>query len=284
MLSYLLPWEFSATWTLACVAAIALYLRGMWVRRRHGQRVGIWRSFSFLLGVVAIYAVTQTHYDYLAQFMFFAHRAQHLVLHHAAPFLIALAAPLPMLAAGMPIWLKGLPGLSNAARMLRPLYRLLQHPIIAPLLFVGLIYFWLIPTVHFDAMLSSQLYQIMNWSMALDGLLFWWLMLDPRSKEQGGLGYGIRIGALIAVVPPQIVLGAYITFSDSVIFDVYSVCGRAWPLAPLVDQQIGGLIVWIPASMMSLLGTLIVLRYILRKRKDDGGDFVMEREQEHASV
>lgn len=265
-LSYLLPWEFSPIWTLACLTGTGLYVRGLWRRRRSGKHEGFWRPFAFLIGVVAIYAVSQTHFDYLAQYMFFVHRGQHLVLHHLAPFLIALAAPLPVLAAGLPHWVSGFPGFSMTSQVLRPWYRLLQHPVVAPLLFVGLIYFWLIPHVHFDAMLSQRLYQLMNWSMLLDGLLFWWLILDPRPPAKGGLGHGARIIALLAVVPPQMLLGAYLTFSDNVLFDVYAVCGRAWPLAPLTDQRLGGLITWIPATMMSVLAILIIIGRLLSKR------------------
>lgn len=196
--------------------------------------------------------------------MFFTHRAQHLVLHHAAPFLIALAAPLPVLADGLPTRIRHFPGGSLATRLLRPAYRTLQHPLIAPMLFVGLIYFWLIPEIHFDAMLSSGLYQVMNWSMVLDGLLFWWLILDRRSPQQGGLGYGKRIALLVAVIPPQILLGAYIAFSQEVMFDVYEVCGRAWPLAPLDDQRLGGLLTWVPATMMSAIGVLVILSFLNR--------------------
>jgi putative membrane protein len=261
--AYLLPWEFSPAWATACLVAAGWYLCGLQRQRSSGQTTGFWRPLAFLLGVGAIYAVTQTHYDYLSQYMFFTHRAQHLVLHHAAPFLIALAAPLPVLAAGMPNRIRHFPGRTLAGRIMGPPYRLLQHPAIAPLLFVGLIYFWLIPEVHFDAMLSRQLYQIMNWSMLLDGLLFWWLVFDTRTPQQGGLGYGMRILALLVVIPPQILLGAYLTFSENVLFDVYAVCGRAWPIAPLTDQRLGGLITWIPASMMSVVGILIVMRSIL---------------------
>lgn len=269
MLDYLLPWEFSPSWMLASLSATGLYLRGMSVIRARGGSCGVWRPLAFFLGVAAMYAVTHTHYDYFAQYMFFTHRGQHLVLHHAAPFLLALAVPWPVLAAGVPAPLKHPPGKSLAVAILRPIYRFLQHPLVAPFLFVGLIYFWLLPEVHFDAMLSRDLYQVMNWSMALDGLLFWWLMLDPRTKAEGGLGYGARIAALIAIMPPQIILGAYITFSERVIFDVYEVCGRAWPLMPLTDQQLGGLLTWVPAAMMSMVGCLIVLGYLLRGTGDN---------------
>ena len=113
-------------------------------------------------------------------------------------------------------------------------------------------------------MLSADLYQAMNWSMVLDGLLFWYLILDPRPRGQGALlGYGTRIIVLWAIILPQIALGAYIGLSRSV-FDVYDVCGRAWPLSPITDQQIGGLITWIPSSMMSAVAMLVVLRFWLR--------------------
>ncbi|ELY20529.1 cytochrome c oxidase assembly protein [Vreelandella titanicae] len=102
-LSYLKPWEFSLTWATACVLAIVLYFRGLRQRQQLGESTSIARILAYLLGVAAIYGVTLTHYDYLAQYMFFAHRAQHLVLHHAAPFLIALAAPLPVLIEGLPM-------------------------------------------------------------------------------------------------------------------------------------------------------------------------------------
>lgn len=254
---------------MVCLLAIVVYLRGLRQRQQRGERTGAGRTLAYLLGIVATYGVTQTHYDYLAQYMFFTHRAQHLVLHHAAPFLIALAAPLPVLADGLPQQVKTFPGRQCAARLLRPCYRLLQHPLIAPVLFVGLIYFWLIPEVHFDAMLSADLYQVMNWSMALDGLLFWWLILDRRTPQQGGLGYGKRIAILLAVIPPQIVLGAYIVFSEEVIFDVYEVCGRAWPLDPMDDQRLGGLLTWVPASMMSAIGVLLILGFLFRDARNE---------------
>ena len=264
--SFFLPWEFSPTVLIACGSALGFYLRGLHLRHAAGIRQGLLRPLAFVLGVVLIYFVMQTHYDYLSQHMFFVHRAQHLILHHLGPFLILLAEPQPVLARGLPK--------AMYANVLRPawrspltrrIYRTLQSPVLASLLFVGLIYFWLTPSIHFDAMLSADLYQAMNWSMVLDGLLFWYLILDPRTRQQGALlGYGTRIIVLWAIILPQIVLGASIGLSRSVLFDVYDVCGRAWPLSPITDQQIGGLITWIPSSMMSAVAMLVVLRFWLR--------------------
>jgi putative membrane protein len=139
---------------------------------------------------------------------------------------------------------------------------MLQNWLVAPVLFVGLIFFWLTPSIHFDAMLSAPLYLVMNWSMLLDGLLFWALMLDPRSRAEGALiGLGPRIFLLLAAALPQIYLGADIGLATRELFDVYTVCGRAWAISPLEDQSLGGLITWIPAAMMHLLGVLVLLSY-----------------------
>jgi len=259
---FLIPWEFSPTVLLLCAGSVLLYVRGLRHASGEATSPGFWRIAAFFVGLTSIYAFLQTHLDYLSQHMFWIHRLQHLVLHHAGPFLIALAAPLEIMALGTPRWLRrGLfaPVFNNPLTL--RLYRLLQHPVVAPLLFTGLIGFWLIPSVHFKAMLSLARYDVMNWSMLIDGLLFWWLIVGPE-KHTGlkPLGYGTRIIMLWAIMLPQIAIGAYIALSSTILYTSYSVCGRAWPIAPMTDQDIGGLITWIPAAMMSAVGALVVLR------------------------
>ncbi len=261
-LAFLRPWDFAPTVAASVVLAVGFYCLGM----ARGARPGLWRTCAFGVGVAVMYAVSHTQLDYYGQYLFAGHRAQHLALHHLGPFLIALSAPAPVFATALPAhWTKPLRArLGPIPGMIRSVYRTLQNPFIAGFLFVGLIYFWLWPEVHFDAMLSADLYWIMNWSMALDGLLFWWLVFarDP-SGVTPHLAFGKRILMLALVVPPQILLGAYIFFSDRNLFEVYAVCGRAFPIDPITDQQIGGLITWIPASMMSVLGVIILLAFRL---------------------
>ncbi|MGD8547040.1 MAG: cytochrome c oxidase assembly protein [Thiohalophilus sp.] len=274
IVTLLTPWEFSPTVLASCLLAVILFWRGILVRKREGKRTGFWRTLSFYTGLVLVYVVMQTYIDYLSQHMFWVHRAQHLVLHHLGPFLIMLATPHEVLGRGLPgrwredfllpIWNCG---------PVRVTYRFLQHPVVSPLLFVGLIYLWLIPEVHFEAMLSETRYKLMNWSMLLDGLLFWWLMLDPRQPHrQRTLHYPIRILILWVVMMLQIIIGAYIALSDEVLYDVYNVCGRAWPISPHTDQVIGGLTTWIPAAMMSVIGILLVIRlWMHQSRVQDAG-------------
>lgn len=269
IMTFLTPWEFSPTVLAVCALTIILYLRGL--ARSHGAGIPVnpWRIIAMLVGVVSIYAFMQTYLDYLSQHMFWVHRLQHLVLHHVGPFLIALSAPYEILNRGCPAWLRNtvfLPFWRNPVT--RTLYRVIQNPVIASLLFVGLIAFWLTPALHFTAMLSLERYEAMNWSMTIDGLLFWWLMVGPN-KQTLSLGYGTRIIALWAVMLPQMIIGAYIALNSHVLYDVYSVCGRAWPISPIVDQQVGGLITWIPGSMMSVIAMVIVLSRWLRERKQE---------------
>ena len=102
--------------------------------------------------------------------------------------------------------------------------------------------------------------------MLIDGFLFWWLVLGPEWHGEAK-GFKIRIAMMLVVVVPQQLLGAYITLTDSIIYDVYDVCGRAWPISPMEDQIYGGIVTWIPASMMSVLGLVLVLRRRLNYQK-----------------
>jgi len=268
-LAFLLPWEFSPAVFALCLGAMVLYGRGLH-RTPPGERPHPARRIAFFTGWGLIYLVMQTQVDFLSQHMFFIHRLQHLVLHHLGPFLVALSQPLATLARGLPDRL--------GERVFTPFwrhpvtrtgYRLLQNPVVAPVLFVGLLYLWLTPSIHFAAMLSARYYALMNWSMLLDGLLFWSLVLDPRSRRQGALfGFGLRIGIVLLAIPPQIILGSFIGLSQQDLFDVYQVCGRAWALDPHSDQIYGGLITWIPASMMHVVGALILIGRWMRS--DEG--------------
>ena len=262
LIEYLAPYDFSPLTVLSFMLVLGFYGVGL-LRMPEEDRPGSVRIMVFVLGVLIAYGVMQTRFDYYSQYMFFVHRGQHLVLHHLGPILIALSNPLPV----MQFWYRQIsPGLKSRLRPLGWVYRFLQHPLIASVLFVGLIYFWLWPPIHFDAMLSRNLYWVMNWSMLIDGVLFWWLIFDPRPPAiTSSLGYGKRILLLALVAIPQMVLGAMIVFSRGMVYDVYEVCGRAWPMAAETDQLVGGMLTWIPPAMMSILGILIILRRAMRE-------------------
>ncbi len=265
MLEYLAPYEFYPEVVAFCALAALAYGRGLRARRAAGLPVAVAPAIAFYVGLALTYAAMHTYIDYLAQYMFWVHRAQHLGLHHLAPFLMVLGRPHEVLPYALSAGPRARAGRVLAHPLVRVPYRVLQQPAIASFLFVGIIYFWMMPELHFDAMLSQQLYRVMNASVFLEGLLFWWLIVDPRGRLDGGLGFGTRILMLWMVMIPQIALGAYVGLANVELYDVYSVCGRAWPLSPMTDQRLGGLITWIPAAMMSVIGALVVFRLWLRE-------------------
>jgi putative membrane protein len=254
-LPWWMPWEFS--W----LAFFAMWLTLWWFYRGVAlsppeERPSVLRRVVFTIGMVAIYGVLQTRFEYLAQHMFFFNRMQHSVMHHSGPFLIALVWPGAMILRGMPAPLRRL----TEHRVVRAVFAVVQQPLLAAFLFVGLLALWLYPPVHFHAMLNLTLYDIMNWSMIIDGVLFWSLILDPRPKPPAHTSFGMRAAMVCIVIFPQIAIGASIVFAGGDIYPSYDLCGRFYTtISATYDQMVGGLIVWIPGSMMSLIGLLFLL-------------------------
>ncbi|MDE2139555.1 MAG: cytochrome c oxidase assembly protein [Gammaproteobacteria bacterium] len=261
-LQWWIPWEPSATVVVVFAAAVWLYARGVW---RSPLSAPWRRQLLFWAGMLILYTGLHTRLDYYAEHEFFIHRIQHVGLHHLGPFLIALAYPGVTMRRGLPLNWRLRLRVGVRWTPVRWLFNVLLHPLVAAVLFVGLIYLWLWPAVHFDAMLDWRLYHVMNYSMAADGMLFWWLILDRRTRPPARLSPGMRVFLALAVIVPQIVLGAYLSLTRSDLYPIYSLCGRAFAgISPLQDQHLGGLILWVPSSMMSVLAALIAFSHWLR--------------------
>ncbi len=247
-----LPWEFHWPEFLVLTLALAWFARGL---KRVATPPPLWRQICFVAGVIAFYVVLQTRMDYYAQHLFFMHRWAHFVLHHAGAFAIAMGMSGEVVFAGLPDFLKPI----VSARPVRKLVDILQHPVIAPMLFVGLLYFWLLPSIHSYVMLNEPLYEVMNWSMAINGVMFWSLILDPRPKPPARLS-SLGRGALILVIElPQMVLGAILSLSMTDYYPVYTICGRVMDMTALNDQHYGGLIIWLPGTLTSFAAMIVVL-------------------------
>jgi putative membrane protein len=96
--------------------------------------------------------------------------------------------------------------------------------------------------------------------MVLDGVLFWALVLDPRPHPPARVSYGVRAALAFGVMFPQIALGAFITFARTDLYPYYDLCGRLFPsIGPLLDQHTGGIVIWIPPAMMSVVAVVLVV-------------------------
>jgi putative membrane protein len=249
-----LPWEFSWPEYLAVTLTFIWFARGLKLLPKD-QHPPLWRLICFGAGVASFYVVLQTRIDYYAQHMFFVHRWAHFVLHHAGAFLIALGMSGPVLWAGLPDFLKPV----IRSRPVQGTLSFLQHPVMAPFLFVGLLYFWLIPAIHTRVMLDANLYELMNWTMAINGVMFWSLILDSRAKPPARLSHLMRAALILVIELPQMLLGAILSLSTHDFYPVYTICGRVLDMTALNDQHYGGLIIWLPGTLTSFAAMIVVL-------------------------
>lgn len=250
------PFEFSWWEYLAAALALCWYGRGLAAT----DRPSAWRQAAFFLGLLLMYGALQTRFDYAAQHLFSLNRTQQILVHDLGPFLIGLSAPAATIARGAPVWAQRYAGSRTVRAAMAPLAR----PVIASLLFVGVFYFWLIPPVHFRAMLDARLYEVMNASMVLDGLLFWLIVLDPRPQPPARWSFATRAGMAFGVMTPQTLLGAVITLAPRDLYPSYTLCGRLFPIDTMTDQHLGGLVSWIPPLLISAAAVLILLLRVMQ--------------------
>ena len=254
------PWDFSWPAFLAAGFCLLWFIRGLH-RTTTGARLPPWRCWCFLLGFASLYAVLLTRFEYIAQHMFFLNRMQHTVLHHVGPFLVALSWPGATIARGMPASLRRCCESVAVRLLLRPF----QQPLLAVMLFEGLLFLWLAPPITFRAMFDWRLYEIMNASMVIDGLLFWFLVLDPRPCPTAPIGFFTRLCLAFLIIFPQIGLGTAIGLAQHDLYPSFALCGRVFPgIDPLLDQQIGALVLWVPAGMMSAFSAVLIMGRMFR--------------------
>jgi putative membrane protein len=265
-LPFWMPWDFSWPEYLAFSLTLLWFFRGL-MRAPPRARPPLWRRIAFFAGLALLYGAMQTHFDYMAQHMFFLNRIQHVVMHHIGPFLAALGCSGETIRRGMPQRLRR----AVESRFVTVFMNIVQQPFVAAFLFVGLFYFWLIPPVHFRAMIDPNLYAVMNWSMVIDGLFFWCLVLDPRPMPPARVSFAARLVLDAAVMFSQIILGALIAFASRDLYPFYNLCGRLYPsIGALADQHIGGIVIWIPPAMMSAIGGLVILNFYRLQEERNG--------------
>lgn len=257
-LIWLKPWEMSPTLVACFLISGWLFIRGSRI-----HRVSKARQTFFWLGWLCLYLSMHTMLDYFAERMFFMHRIQHLVLHHMGPLLIMAAYPGSVLRAGLPLFWRVRLHRFNQTSAGQLIIGIFTNPILVPTLFIFLVVIWLIPSVQFFSMLDWRLYRLMNWSVVVTGLLYWNLILDRRPCPPAAMSPGGRVISPIITMAPQMVAGAIIAFTESDLYPLFDLCGRAIGMTPQTDQMIGGLTMWIPAAMTEVIGLMVALRNLM---------------------
>ena len=260
----LLVWSADPAALLLIPLAALLYARGLaslGSRRRFHDG---WRPRSFYAGLAVALAAFAGPLDHLAGELFLAHMAQHVLLILVAVPLVLLGAPVVPIMRGVPRAVR-----RNALipllklRAVRGLLRLASQPLVAWGLFVGAFLGWHVPAAFEAATASEAVHVLEHASFAIGAYLFWWNIVDPLPLK-ANLSYLARVPYIFMTVVPNFALGAFLTYAPSAWYGAYEASATRYGMTGLEDQQLGGVIMWIPGSF--IIGTALVIDLALAVR------------------
>ena len=252
-------WNWNPLTTLLLCMVAYVYLNGLsnWTRPSHP--ISRWQRVSFFSGLFVIFIALQSPLDNLSEHMLSFHQLQHFMLRMLAPLLILLGAPLTPMLRGLPPWmLRGVVRPVVRNDFARAAYDKLTNPVISTLIFMGTLYLWQIPGGFNLALRNEFVHALMHMTMMSSGFIFYWAVIDPAPRRSR-VHYGLRVLYLGLIVLPNTILGAVITFSKSLVYTGYADVYRPFDMSLITDQQIGGLLLWVPGDMMSVLAAGIVM-------------------------
>jgi cytochrome c oxidase assembly factor CtaG len=252
-------WDISLIVGFVLVIGGYLYAAGPLRRTRHlGPPVPLSRGLAFLLGADICFLALFSPLDALADtYLFSAHMLQHMLLSFAGA---------PLMVFGIPGWL-----LRSLLRY-RPIlaiWKILTHPVVTSLLFSANLWLWHAPLLYNATLYNPQLHIICHLLYIATGMLFWWPLLGPAQGAWPPLSLGGKLAYLFFNDMPMVLLGAGLTFMPP-LYAPYLHAPRLWGITPALDQQLGGLLMWIVGSIFFIvLASLIFLRWMLQQENAD---------------
>ena len=256
-------WSWEPWVITSLVLASALYASGaarMRARTRPGRGVRTWQLWSYAGGTIALILALVSPLDAMGSVLFSAHMVQHTVLLLLAPPLLVAGAPLvPMLWALPPAWRRAI-GRTTKRPTVRRAWRVLTRPAVAWLIHAVALWAWHLPTLYEATITSDLVHAAQHASFLGSALLFWWVVL-PRALPRGGTARAEAGVGMLMVFTTAIhsgALGALLTLASRPWYPAYAATVRDWGLTLLEDQQLAGLIMWIPPSVFYLLAALVL--------------------------
>lgn len=252
-------WNWAPSLTLGTVIIIAAYLYAIGplrLRFQLGPPVPLARSCAFLFGVDIIFLALASPLDTIGdRYLFAAHMLQHLLLGFAAP---------PLLLMGMPAW------------FFRPLLRhrvpfaigkAVTFPVVASVLFNGNLWFWHAPPIYDMTLVNENIHALSHLLYIATGVLFWWPIMSPLSEGWPPLSLGSKLAYLFFSDMPMVLLGAGLTFTPP-LYTRYEYAGRLFGLSAAMDQQLGGLLMWIVGSVfLIVVVSILFLRWMYQQEE-----------------
>ena len=215
---------------------------------------------TFTAGVLVIYVALLSPIHVLSDnFLFSVHMTQHVLLSLVAP---------PLLLLGTPDWL--------LRPLLRPnlvfrVVRLATHPIIAFALFNVAFSLFHVPALYNASVTYHWLHVIEHLIFIGTAVLMWW-PIGSMMPELPRLNYPLQMMYLFALSIAQIIVFAIVTFSEKPIYEVYANAPRVLNISPLLDQQIGALIMKVGGGSL-FLALLIIVFFRWFKHEEETNPF-----------
>lgn len=248
-------WEFDPGVVIPLAIAALLYLRGARVSR--GATLS--QQWLFWTGWVSLFIALISPLHPLGEALFSAHMTQHEILMLISAPLLVLSRPLAPLLWGMPFeWRRGL-GRWSRGRAFQTIWRGITRPASAWCIHAAALWAWHAPAL-FDATLRNEwIHAAQHVSFFGSALLFWWSLFQARASYAAGVLY------IFTTAIHTSILGALLTFSPTLWYPPYALTTNPWGLAPIEDQQLGGLIMWIPAGLVYIAAGLALIAACLRE-------------------
>lgn len=240
-----------------------LYWRGYTRLRRAGARPGLrnravvqpWQALCFLWGLLALNVALVSPLDALGSSLLSAHMAQHIILLVVAPPLLVLASPGYVLPWAFPLgtrrrvagWWHG----GDVGRLTGPISRALFTPLAASLLYAAVVWVWHAPGLYQAALTVETVHVLEHLTFLGGAYLFWWLLLAPLGRWR--THHGVGVATLFFASVQGSALGALMAFSPTVWYPAYEVTAPSWGTTALADQQLAGLIMWMPVGTVYVL-------------------------------
>jgi cytochrome c oxidase assembly factor CtaG len=213
----------------------------------HPRGVRSWNIACYIAGWLSLVVALVSPLHSMGSVLFSAHMAQHEVLMVISAPLLVLGRPLVPYLWSMPKRLRS--GIANAIR--RPLWKTTWSTVssapAAWTLHAAALWIWHIPALFQATITNEWIHAMQHFSFLGSALLFTWSLLQTYN---GRRQYGAAVAYVFTTAVHTSLLGALLTFTTRIWYPVYSTTTAAWGYSPLEDQQLGGLIMWVPAGVI----------------------------------
>jgi putative membrane protein len=248
-------WNFEPSIWIPLVIIVWIYawgMRNVWKRASAGHGITKRHYSCFLGALLALLIAFASPLDALSDVLFSAHMVQHMVLILiAAPLLVMSDFPLAFLWAVPRAQAQNLGYRSQQLTTLSRIWRALSSAVFAWLLFALTMWVWHASTLYEAALRNEAIHALEHLVFLGSAMLFWWALLKPTTQKH--VQYGMAIPYLFTTILQSGILGALMTFSSRPWYSYYTTLVTSWGITPLQDQQLAGLIMWIPGGAIFTL-------------------------------